>query len=91
LVGNIHIKERTFVITKTAIMMCNNKKRKIIQAVEKLAARQRLYEITLDDVVKEAKIGKGTIYHYFRNKEDLFFEVATNGFDELCEIMRPLI
>jgi len=69
-------------------MVCNNKKKKIMQAVEKLAAGQRLYEITLDDVVKEAKIGKGTIYHYFKNKEDLFFEVATNGFNELCELLQ---
>jgi AcrR family transcriptional regulator len=70
------------------VMVCNNKKKKIMHAVEKLAAGQRLYEITLDDVVKEAKIGKGTVYHYFKNKEDLFFEVATNGFDELCELLQ---
>jgi AcrR family transcriptional regulator len=65
-----------------------DRKKEIMRAVEKLAVGQRLYEITLDDVVKEAKIGKGTIYHYFRNKEELFFEVATNGFDELCELLR---
>jgi len=66
----------------------NNKKKQIMRAVEKLAAKQTLYEITLDEVAREAKIGKGTIYHYFENKEDLFFEVATSGFDELCELLR---
>jgi len=69
-------------------MARNSRKKEIMQAVEKLATKRRLYEITLDDVVKEAKIGKGTIYHYFRNKEDLFFEVSTSGFDELCELLK---
>lgn len=65
----------------------NDKKRQIMRVVEELAARKSLYEITLDEVAKAARIGKGTIYHYFKDKEDLFFEVATSGFDELCEVL----
>ena len=65
----------------------NDKKRQIMRVVEELAARKSLYEITLDEVAKAARIGKGTIYHYFNDKEDLFFEVGTSGFDELCEVL----
>jgi AcrR family transcriptional regulator len=68
-------------------MVHNDKKKQIILAVEKLAANHSLYEITLDEVAGEAKIGKGTIYHYFDDKEDLFFEVTISGFDELCELL----
>ena len=72
-------------------MTDSNKKKQIMQAVEQLAAKQKLYEITLDEVVRQARIGKGTIYHYFKNKEHLLFEVATSGFDELCELLQQVL
>lgn len=54
---------------------------------EKLFTSRRYHEITLDDVVQEAHVGKGTIYRYFHDKDDLFFEAATQGFDDLCELV----
>ena len=39
-------------------------------------------------VKSEAKVGKGTIYLYFENKDDLFFQTATWGFEELCELLK---
>jgi len=63
------------------------KREQIMQAAEKLFASRRLHEITLDDIAREAHIGKGTIYTYFRDKDDLFFQVATAGFEELCDLL----
>ena len=59
----------------------------IMRAAEKLFTSRRYHEIVLDDVIQEAKVGKGTIYRYFRNKEDLFFQTASSGFEELCELI----
>ncbi len=59
-----------------------------MQAAEKLFASRRFHEITTDEVAREAKVGKGTIYRYFRDKDELFFETANSGFDELCELLR---
>ena len=56
-------------------------------AAEKLFADGRFHEITLDDVVRRAHVGKGTVYRYFKNKDDLFFQTATRGFDELCALL----
>ena len=64
-----------------------DKRQQIMKAAERLFTGRRLHEITLDDVVKEAKVGKGTVYRHFENKDDLFFQVATSGFDELCELL----
>jgi TetR/AcrR family fatty acid metabolism transcriptional regulator len=72
-------------------MVCNGKRKHIMLAVEKLAANRRFYEITLDEVADAAQVGKGTIYHYFKDKDDLFFQVATSGFDELCELFERKI
>ena len=68
-------------------MAQRDRRHEIMQAAERLFTGRRLHEITLDDVVKEAKVGKGTIYRYFDNKDDLFFQVATSGFEELCELL----
>jgi len=54
-----------------------------MRAVEKLFTSRQVHEITLDDVVREAGVGKGTLYRYFKDKDDLFFQTATSGFDEL--------
>ncbi len=63
-----------------------------MRVVEKLATNhRRFHEITLDEVAEAAKVGKGTIYHYFKDKEDLLFQVATSGFDELCELFQQKI
>jgi len=64
------------------------KREQIMQAAEKLFAGRRLHEVTLDDIAREAHIGKGTIYTYFKDKDDLFFQVATAGFEELCDLLQ---
>ena len=61
-----------------------------MKAAEKLADGRRFHEIVLDDVVAEAGVGKGTIYRYFRDKDDLFFQTAMHGFEGLCEMLTGL-
>jgi len=68
-------------------MAKRDRRTEIMQAAEKLFTSRRFHEITLDHVVREARVGKGTIYRYFANKDDLFFQTATRGFDELCELL----
>ena len=63
------------------------KRAEIMQAAERLFTSRRFHEITLDEVAREAGVGKGTIYRCFQDKDDLFFQTATRGFDELCELM----
>lgn len=64
-----------------------DKRERILDAAEKLFKHRRFHEITLQEVAQAAKVGKGTIYLYFEDKDDLFFQVATSGFDELCEVV----
>ena len=58
-----------------------------MRAAESLFSDRRFHEVTLDEVAQAAQVGKGTIYRFFPNKDDLFFETATSGFDDLCEIL----
>jgi len=59
------------------------KSERILAAAEKLFARGRFHEVTLDDICHEAGVGKGTVYRYFEDKENLFFQVILSGLDEL--------
>ncbi|MFO7957195.1 MAG: TetR/AcrR family transcriptional regulator [Candidatus Brocadiia bacterium] len=67
-----------------------DKAHKILQTAEKLFAEGRFHEVTLDHICHEAGVGKGTIYRYFDDKEDLYFQVILTGLDELVESMRQV-
>lgn len=54
--------------------MPNNRKIQIIKAAAKRFARHGLNKTTLDEVARDIRIGKATIYHYFTSKDDLYFE-----------------
>jgi len=64
------------------------KEKRILRAAEKLFTTRRFHEVRLDDVAAIAHVGKGTIYRYFKNKDDLFLRVVMSGYDELCALIR---
>ncbi len=72
-------------------MSRTDKKLQIMKAAEKLFTSRRFHEVTTDDIAKEACVGKGTIYRYFQDKDELFFQIAMVGFDELCDVIRAKV
>lgn len=67
-----------------------DRRRDILQAAEKLFTERRFHEVTTDDVAREAQVGKGTIYKYFADKDELFFETVHAGLEELCEAIEKV-
>jgi AcrR family transcriptional regulator len=67
------------------------RRQQIMKAAERLFARGRIHEVTLDQVARAARVGKGTIYRYFEDKDDLFFQTATSGFDDLCALLQSRV
>ena len=73
----------------------DEKKRQLITATAaRMFATRPYHEVRLDDIAAAARIGKGTLYIYFENKEDLYFSLIYDGFarlvDRLEERLRPL-
>jgi AcrR family transcriptional regulator len=62
----------------------------ISRAAEDLFMSRRYHEVTLDEVAARAGVGKGTIYRYFQDKEDLYLRTLLNGFDELVESLEEM-
>ena len=49
----------------------NDKYQRILMAAIKVFARQGFYQSTISQVAKEAGVADGTIYLYFKNKDDI--------------------
>jgi AcrR family transcriptional regulator len=67
------------------------KRQDIIAAAVTLFASRPFHEVRLEDVASTAKIGKGTIYLYFKNKEDLYGSLILDGFSQLVERLREQV
>jgi AcrR family transcriptional regulator len=67
------------------------KRRDILAAAERLFATRPFHEVKLDDVAASARIGKGTIYIYFKNKEDLYLTLIREGMGDLLGRLRNRI
>jgi AcrR family transcriptional regulator len=50
------------------------RKIQIIKAAVKRFTKHGLNKTTLDEVARDLRIGKATIYHYFESKEDLYYK-----------------
>jgi len=64
------------------------KRLKIITAAAELFAAQPFHKVLLSEVAEAAGVGKGTLYTYFKSKEDLYLSVLYSGFAELIERMQ---
>ena len=53
-----------------------DKREIILKALEHVLQNRRYDEVTLDAVAEAGGVGKGTIYRYFEDKEDLFFQLV---------------
>jgi AcrR family transcriptional regulator len=49
-----------------------SQKAKMLDAAAKLFGAQRFHEVRMEDIATEAVVGKGTLYRYFKDKEELY-------------------
>jgi AcrR family transcriptional regulator len=57
----------------------------ILDAADRLLARYGYKKMTIDDVAREAGIGKGTVYLHFKSKQDLVLSHIDRIIDRLLE------
>ena len=57
------------------------KKSDILHAAMRVFARKGVVNTKMIDVAEEARVGKGTIYEYFRSKEEIFITAFEYVFD----------
>src|SRR5579872_4655274 len=62
----------------------------ILDASSRLMQRYGYKKMTMDDVAREVGIGKGTIYLYFRSKEDVALSCADRNTDRVQDRLRAI-
>jgi AcrR family transcriptional regulator len=71
--------------------MAVNRKQQIIDAATKSFSLFGYKATTMDQVAKLANVGKGTIYTFFKNKEELFDEIVSTLILEMKEAAEQVI
>ncbi|HOD54758.1 MAG TPA: TetR/AcrR family transcriptional regulator [Candidatus Cloacimonadota bacterium] len=56
----------------------SDKKELILNTAESIFEKYGYAKTSMDDIANEAYIGKGTIYYYFKSKEDIFLELVVH-------------
>ena len=64
------------------------KKTQIIEAAIKVLNKKDYFRAPVDEVAKAAGVAKGTIYLYFKSKEDIYFSVLFALMDKIKKIIR---
>lgn len=61
------------------------RRRQIIQAAIEVFGNSNFKNACISEIAQKANIAEGTIYQYFKNKEDLFFSIPAEMIEEFCE------
>ncbi|MGE5498592.1 MAG: TetR/AcrR family transcriptional regulator [Syntrophothermus sp.] len=59
-------------------MKNNPKKTLIIKAAQKRFARHGVAKTTIEEIARDLRIGKASLYNYFKSKEEIFQEVLNS-------------
>ena len=70
--------------------MEKNRKLQIIQAAVKRFTKHGINKTTLDEIARDLRIGKATIYHYFQSKEELYYATIELRTEEYLEEIKNI-
>ncbi len=63
------------------------RKKQILKAAEKIITRKGMQNTTMDEIAESCELSKGTLYLYFRNREELIFSLLIMTLDNFIKIM----
>jgi AcrR family transcriptional regulator len=60
---------------------------KILGVAARLFATHRFHEARMEDIAAAAGVGKGTLYRYFKDKEELYLALLSRAADQLAVLL----
>jgi TetR/AcrR family transcriptional regulator len=63
-------------------------RKEILWAAEKLFAAKGFFPTTMSEIAQKAEFGTGTLYKYFKSKEDLYFTLIDEKTEEVNQLVR---
>ena len=68
-----------------------DKRDRILKAAIKVFAKNGFYATRVSEIAKAAGVADGTIYLYFKNKDDVLINIFENGIQQLLVILREVV
>lgn len=60
----------------------------ILSAAEKVFAAKGFFPTTMSDIAREAEFGTGTLYNYFKSKEELYFTLIEEKVEKINHLVK---
>jgi len=60
----------------------------VLSAAEKVFAAKGFFPTTMSDIAREAEFGTGTLYKYFKSKEELYFTLIDEKVEEINRLVK---
>src|SRR5262249_12267035 len=61
---------------------------RMLDTAARLFGARRFHEVRMDDVAAEAGVSKGTLYRYFRDKDEMYLALLGRASDQLVQLLR---
>ena len=68
-----------------------HRREEILNAAQKVFFEKGLQAATMDEIAEVAELSKGTLYLYYRSKEDLYLAVMVRGMETLYRMLANVI
>lgn len=65
-------------------------KKFILKTAEKIFTQKGYSLSTMDEIAENTQFSKATLYHYFKSKGELFFEIIYNTFEEALQKIKKV-
>ena len=66
------------------------RRKAIIKAAKKVFAKTGFFNATMDNIAIESQLSKGTLYLYFKNKDDLYASILCDGMKLVGKILENI-
>jgi AcrR family transcriptional regulator len=66
-------------------MKNNPRKEQILKTAQKRFVKHGLSKTSIEEIARDLRIGKATVYHYFKSKEDIFYDVIKGEIERYLE------
>ncbi len=68
-----------------------HRKEEILDAAQKVFFEKGLATATMDEIAEVAELSKGTLYLYYKSKEDIYLAVMMRGMEKLYGRLEPIV
>ena len=66
----------------------DEREKRIFESAREMFFRYGFKKTSLGEIITHAKVGKGAIYEFFKNKEELFRAVVLKEYDKLFNSLK---